>query len=239
MNGKRLDRVSTGIKKIDELLEGGYPAGRSVLISGSAGTGKTIMGMHFANASVKQGIKTVYITTEEKPSDIVIQASLIGIELQKYIDNEMLQVLTIKELIDTSPQFFMDPHATPSTRLTLRDIPEIIPENYMNVVIDNIGIMTLDMELKKLRIQIDYLVEKLHDMNKTSVIICDDIANDITKKVASYSVYGGMQLVRKINPYSGLMERYLDIYKMRGTGVPEGPYKYIITGNGIQLLEGR
>jgi len=54
-----MERLSTGIDELDALIQG-YPKGKSFLISGDAGTGKTILALHFLNACCKEGLKSIY-----------------------------------------------------------------------------------------------------------------------------------------------------------------------------------
>ena len=59
-----MERIKTGINGIDGFT-GGFPIGRTLLITGDAGSGKTIFGLQFAYNCCLQNLKTVYITTEE------------------------------------------------------------------------------------------------------------------------------------------------------------------------------
>jgi KaiC/GvpD/RAD55 family RecA-like ATPase len=59
------ERVSTGIDGLDQLLEGGFPKGRSVLITGEPGTGKTIMTLQFLADGLARGEKGIYVAADE------------------------------------------------------------------------------------------------------------------------------------------------------------------------------
>ncbi|MCC7551310.1 MAG: recombinase, partial [Methanobacterium sp.] len=67
-----MERIKTGIEGIDQFT-GGLPRGKTILITGDAGSGKTIFGLQFALTSCQQNLKTVYITTEEDSKDLFIQ----------------------------------------------------------------------------------------------------------------------------------------------------------------------
>ncbi len=77
-------RVSTGIKELDEALEGGVPRGSWVAITGEPGTGKSIMCMHFAWAGLTAGDPVVYVTTEAEFRDIVRQARMFGMDFESH-----------------------------------------------------------------------------------------------------------------------------------------------------------
>ena len=71
-------RVSTGVKGLDKLVQGGVPKGSVVLVSGAPGTGKTILGMQFLEAGLRKGEKCAYVTIEEPPEKIMNQAEQFG-----------------------------------------------------------------------------------------------------------------------------------------------------------------
>lgn len=79
-----LVRISTGIKALDEALEGGIPKGSWVAITGEPGTGKSIMCMHFAWAGLHAGDPVVYVTTEAEFRDIVRQAKMFNMDFESY-----------------------------------------------------------------------------------------------------------------------------------------------------------
>ena len=86
------ERVSTGIPRLDEMLRGGVYRGSSVMISGTAGTGKTSIGAMMADASCERGEKALFFSFEESPDQLVRNMRSIGIDLQRWIDAGLLQV---------------------------------------------------------------------------------------------------------------------------------------------------
>ena len=85
-----MERVSTGIEELDRKLSGGYPANKVTLITGIAGSGKTIFGIHFIYKNCLEGRKCMIIATEETPEDILYQASLLGHDLTPYYESGQL-----------------------------------------------------------------------------------------------------------------------------------------------------
>ncbi len=86
------ERISSGIAGLDEMLGGqGYYRGSSVLVSGKAGTGKSSMSAHFADAACRRGERCVYFAFEESRSQVVRNMRSIGIDLQPWLDNGSLQ----------------------------------------------------------------------------------------------------------------------------------------------------
>ncbi|MEM4389419.1 MAG: ATPase domain-containing protein [Candidatus Micrarchaeia archaeon] len=89
-------RVRTGIRGLDEMLRGGIPARRHVLVCGGPGTGKTLFAVQYIYSGAKEGEKGVYITLEEEPREIIenAKAAFPGwTELDKLIEEEKMFVI--------------------------------------------------------------------------------------------------------------------------------------------------
>jgi circadian clock protein KaiC len=86
-------RISSGVVDLDAMLGGkGYFRGSSVLVSGTAGTGKSSLGGHFTDATCRRGERVVYFAFEESPGQIVRNMSSIGIDLQPWLKKGLLQI---------------------------------------------------------------------------------------------------------------------------------------------------
>lgn len=84
-------RFSTGVPELDEMLGGkGLYRGSATLISGTAGTGKTSLALHIAEAACERGERCVCFSFEESPQQLVRNAKSIGIQLQKHVDKGVL-----------------------------------------------------------------------------------------------------------------------------------------------------
>jgi circadian clock protein KaiC len=85
-------RIPSGIPRLDAMLGGaGYYRGSSVLISGTAGTGKSSLAAHFAAAACRRGERALYFAFEESPSQIIRNMRSIGIDLQPWVQKGLLQ----------------------------------------------------------------------------------------------------------------------------------------------------
>ncbi|TNM65256.1 circadian clock protein KaiC [Aliirhizobium smilacinae] len=86
------DAVSTGVTSLDGMLGiGGFYRGSSILISGTAGTGKTSLASHFVEAACRRGEKCLYFAFEESPAQIVRNMRSIGIDLEPWIASGLLR----------------------------------------------------------------------------------------------------------------------------------------------------
>jgi circadian clock protein KaiC len=85
-------RVSTGIKELDDMLGGkGYYRGSSILLSGTAGTGKSSLAASFVNAACQRGERCLYFSFEESTEQIIRNMRSIGINLSPHVKKGLLQ----------------------------------------------------------------------------------------------------------------------------------------------------
>ena len=97
MGGKKIERVPTGIKGLDELIEGGFEKGSSVLIVGSAGTGKTLFGLQFLyNGAIKYNEPGIFISFEEERESLYKHSSAFNWDFEKLEKEKMFKVLEYK-----------------------------------------------------------------------------------------------------------------------------------------------
>ena len=86
------ERLPSGIPDLDQMLEGkGYFKGSSILVSGMAGSGKSTVAAHFADAACASGHRCIYFAMEESPHQIVRNMRSVGIDLQKWVDKKLLR----------------------------------------------------------------------------------------------------------------------------------------------------
>jgi circadian clock protein KaiC len=84
------ERVSSGVEQLDAMLGGGYFRGSSVLITGSEGTGKSILAGAFAEAACLRKEQTLYVSFDENPSEVVRDLSSVGIRLGPHVKSGVL-----------------------------------------------------------------------------------------------------------------------------------------------------
>jgi KaiC/GvpD/RAD55 family RecA-like ATPase len=229
-----IDRVSTGLKELDKIIQG-YPEGKTILVTGDAGVGKTVLGLHFIVEQCEQGKHCAYLATEEHPEDLRAQALGFGWDLSKYEDKGLLKIHEVLErrMIEAR---FSDP-TEKGAEIHFKDVANYISANVSSVVVDNIGVYALGMPIEKFREQLDLLVYMLGKKGCTSLIICDDAVGDQYNNIAMYSTYGAIWMFRRENAYTARRERLIEIRKMRSTQVPLDYLPFEISGGGISMLK--
>ena len=98
--GVTTERVSTGVAELDAMLGGkGYYRGSSVLITGTAGTGKSSMAAAFADAACRCGERCLYLAFEEAPAQIVRNMASIGVKLGPWVKSGRLRLHAVRSTL--------------------------------------------------------------------------------------------------------------------------------------------
>ncbi len=221
-----MDRKSTGIKKLDEVMSGGYPAGKSVLINGSTGTGKTILSMQFAFNSCLNGEKCHYIITEEKKEDVYIQANTFGWDLAKFEEEGLLNIV----------ELLPDRAAGAKLPNLMRFLEKQKIPKGDNLVLDNVSVFKIGEDIYSFREQTDRITYLLRENENTAIIVSDEITTENSMAAAAHSVHGVITLSRRTNPFTNVRERAMEIVKMRATPIPTSYIRYKITEQGVSIV---
>ena len=86
------ERVSTGVERLDAMLQGGYFRGTVVLLTGLGGTAKTTLSGAFVDAACRRGETTLLVSFDESSGEMVRNLASVGIDLQKHLDSGVLQM---------------------------------------------------------------------------------------------------------------------------------------------------
>jgi KaiC/GvpD/RAD55 family RecA-like ATPase len=229
-----MKRIKSGIEGIDGITNG-FPMGRSMLVTGDAGSGKTIFGLQFARSSCIQGYKTVYITTEEDASDLYTQGDTFNWDLKSYTENGLLsfnELAGVRARV-TEAEMSID---IGSMKGNFSKFIDDLPDDTQTVIIDNIGSYTAKLTPYEFRDRFDLLIYDLKMRDITALVILDSATSNEFNEIALFSVYGALRLMKRENPYTGRRERVMDIMKMRSTKTPTQFISYEINSNGISVI---
>jgi len=234
-----MERISTGIKELDGMMENGYPRNHTILITGTTGSGKTILGLHYINQACKDGKKCFLIATEEDPEDLIAQAGSLGMPLSEYLKDNRLGIDKVFEARTEYVIGIRDNEIAEIDELQsdIIGLLDRIPKDTEIALIDNIGVFTLNMSVNEFRAQFDTLIRGLAKRKISSVIIMDSASNERMEGIAAYSVYGVIVTSIKDDPYTNKMGRTIRILKIRNTKIPIDPIVFDITSKGIVFLK--
>jgi len=90
-------RVSTGNPDIDKLTEGGFEKGKTYLVAGETGTGKTIFSLQYLTYGARNSEPGIYVTIDERPEVLISDVRRFGWDLQQYINERKLVILPVKQ----------------------------------------------------------------------------------------------------------------------------------------------
>lgn len=234
-----MNRLNTGINGLDDIIDGGYPEGRTLLILGTTGSGKTIIGISFIQEACANGKRSMIIATEELPEDILIQSGSVGKPLENFYNDGTLLIDKVYEERTMYAKELQDLGIERIDKLqtNILGLLERIPDGIECVLIDNLGVFTLNMSPNEFRGQFDSLILGLTKRKITAIIVMDLSADSRTENIASYSVYGVLRSLIKDNPFTGARERLIEISKMRNTKISLDPIRFEISKKGIELMK--
>lgn len=231
-----MERIKTGIEGIDQFT-GGIPRGKSVLLTGDAGSGKTIFGLQFALKSSQNNLKTVYVTTEEDSNDLFVQGSTFKWDIQSVTESDFLTFIELAGVRARVIEAEININVG-SMKGNFSKFLKDLPEDTEVLVIDNIGSYTAQLTPYEFRDRFDLLVYELNKRNITALIILDSATSKEFNEIALFSVYGAIKLMKRENPYTGRRERVMDVVKMRSTKTPTQFMTYEIGEEGLQIISG-
>lgn len=120
------DRISIGVPELDKMLGGGIPEADSILVTGSSGSGKSILAIQFLAEGIRQGQPGIAAIFEERPQDYIYRAKNIGLDLETPIKNGKLKLLYLRPLdltVDETIYEVLDAvRETGATRLVIDSI---------------------------------------------------------------------------------------------------------------------
>jgi circadian clock protein KaiC len=220
------ERISTGIERLDNMLGGkGFYRGSSILVSGTAGTGKSSLSATFTQATCRLGDRCLYISLEESPSQIIRNMATIGIDLQQWMRKGLLQFQTVRAF-----HFGLEMHLA----RTIKFVSEFAPKV---VIVDPVsGLDTsgtpLEVESALMRL-VDFLKQKGITVMLTDLKKGD--ARDPTEEAIS-SLVDTWLVLRDIES-NGERNRGLHILKSRGMSHSNQVREFLLSDTGIQIAD--
>ena len=220
-------RVSSGIAELDEMLEGkGYYRGSTVLISGTAGVGKTSVAAHFAEAACKRGERVIYFCFEESPNQLMRNMRSIGIKLEPWVHKGLLQFQA------TRPTFYgLEMHLAVTHKAVNAFKPDIVILDPINTFI--LGDKENEVKTMLMRI-VDFLKGNQITALFTSLTSTESALE--SSDVGISSLIDTWLLLRDIE-LNGERNRGMYVLKSRGMANSNQIREFILTGHGVELRE--
>jgi KaiC/GvpD/RAD55 family RecA-like ATPase len=245
-----LDRVSTGIEGLDDHINGGYPKGRTILVSGDPGSGKTTFGLHFlVDGIVNHKENGVLVTLMEEPKEILLEnAAELGFDLAKYESDGSLCILDVspvRVVVDREMTFTIPVegsalgakgfHVGELISLINKKIMEI---NAKRVVIDSITPLMLNRKDPfEVRYDLNTIIRVLDAAIVTSLLTAESehCCEECSKVGTIFFLTDGVISLKTIRE-GNEVRRHIEIVKMLGSAHSLKSIEYEITNTGIQLI---
>jgi circadian clock protein KaiC len=219
--------VSTGIARLDTMLNGrGFYKGSSILVSGTAGTGKSTLSAHFVEAACKRGERALFFAFEESQDQIIRNMRSVGIDLERFVKKRLLKFQNARP-----SAWGLEVHLA----LIHQAIADFNPTVVIVDPITNFLAVGDRMQTKSMLTRlIDYLKMRQITGMFTSLTSADGAIEDSEVEVSS--LMDAWLLVRTIES-NGERNRGLYILKARGIAHSNQVREFLLTDHGIELID--
>jgi circadian clock protein KaiC len=221
------ERVLSGIKVLDEMLEGkGYYRGSTILVSGTAGVGKTSIAAHFAEAACIRGERVLYFCFEESPNQLMRNMHSIGIKLETWVRKGLLQFQA------TRPTFYgLEMHLAKTHKHVNDFKPDIVIMDPINTFV--VGDKELEVKTMLIRI-VDFL--KANQITALFTCLTESNSELENTDVGISSIIDTWLLLRDTE-LNGERNRVMYVLKARGIANSNQIREFIITNHGVELRD--
>lgn len=244
--GECMERVQTGIVGLDEMIEGGFPRGRTVLLSGGCGTGKSIFGLQFLYEGAAQYDEPgLYVTVDERPELTRQDMLRFGWDVKAMEDQGKLVILDLtgtKMGVQSEEKYSLSANLD-IDRLVLKIMQTAGEIGARRLVIDSLPALGFRMKdeqaIRNLILKLTYMIRK---SDLTAVLISEIPEQGMGSGPMQFSKYGVEEYVADsviLLHYLGMgtdTNRTLYVRKMRGTKHLEDIVPLQITDKGIKLV---
>lgn len=221
------ERISTGIPRLDTMYDGkGYFRGSSILISGTAGTGKTTFAAQFANSACNRGERCLYYAFEESSSQIMRNMRSTGLDLSPHRQSELLRFVSIRPTT-----YGLETHLSTMFRAISEFDPAVV---VLDPITNLISVGHPDAVKSALMRLVDLLKSKLITSLFTSLLENGDGFEP--RQVGVSSLMDTWMRLKDVDS-GGETNRIIQIIKSRGMAHSNQRREFLLSGKGIGLVD--
>jgi circadian clock protein KaiC len=221
-----IERIPTGIPSLDQMLEGkGFYRGSAILVSGTAGTGKSSAAAHFVDAACRRGEQALYFSFEESPSQMLRNMRSVGIDLEPHVKAGLLHFSAQRPTA-----YGLETHLATMHKLLRVHKPRV-------VVIDPISNLMSNGSESEVKSMLMRLLDHLKMEGVTSLFTSLNQGGSALESTDAgvSSLVDTWLLVRDIE-FNGERNRGLYVLKSRGMAHSNQIREFQLTDQGIQLV---
>jgi len=244
-----MERVSSGVKGLDEILGGGFPKSRTILVVGGPGSGKTILAIQFLRAGAVNGERSIYVTFDERPEQVKENVSAFGWDLDRLeAEGKMM-------FVDATPFRRAGPPSAsaPETRgglpmydtmpeVTLRGLVETVErlaeeEGATRLAVDPITSLSVRYQspVKRRRAML-MLFDALSSTGATCLVTSELRTSMLSRRFQLEEYLSQGVVLLRTGIHEGNVIRGIQVEKMRGIAHDTQLRPYIISQNGIEVF---
>ncbi|MBU0762799.1 MAG: AAA family ATPase [Candidatus Altiarchaeota archaeon] len=243
-----MERVNSGIEGLDNVLGGGIPKGSAVLITGTCGTGKSMLCLQYIVKGAENGEKGLYVSFEESREKLLEHGLQFGWEIEKLEKKGLIEfyVVETEDMGKTLEEVKKNVRKNGIQRLVFDSLTTMMEQGVvyrseiskeMGRIFEKSGGLNFPSDTSNVtRKDVYYIVKEINRMGATSLLI-SEVAEKSTylsrDTVSEFAVDGVIML--EINSFGGKPERLLSVKKMRGTPVDLRLSIVEFTNAGIRL----
>jgi circadian clock protein KaiC len=222
------ERVSSGVERLDTMLDGGYYRGASILITGFPGTAKTTLSGAFAEACCRRGERTMFISFDSDGSEVVRNLTSVGIHLARHVKSGCLRMVSARTF-------------TGSAETLLVHIKTLAKEHEaLCVVVDPVSALAKSGN----ELTAHAVAERLIDWSKGAgvTLVCTSLLDEISsdrhnKSPLQISTIADTWIHLNYLVQAGERNRGLSIIKSRGTAHSNQVRELILSKKGVTLAD--
>lgn len=221
------ERISTGVERLDTMLNGGYYRGASILVTGFPGTAKTTLSGAFAQAACQRGERTLFISFDSDVDELIRNLASVAIRLERFRKKKLLRVVCARGL-------------NGSAEIHLMRIKEMAREHRARcVVIDPVSALAKAGNLDLAH----SVAERLIDWSKREgiTLLCTSLLDEVAPNAEStplqISTIADTWVHLNYTVNAGERNRGLSIIKSRGTSHSSQVRELILSDKGVALAD--
>lgn len=229
----RSELVRTGIAGLDDILGGGLTANRIYLVDGDPGAGKTTLGLQFLLDGLRQGEKGIYVTLSETREELEEVAKSHGWSLDGL---SLLELAPTEEALSADAENTMYHSWEMELGETTKGLLERVEaEKPRRVVLDSLSEMRL-LAQSPLRYRRQILALKQFFVGRRCTVLLLDDRTSSTADLHLQSIAHGVLSLDRRSPEYGVMQRRLQVVKLRGRPFRAGFHDYVIERGGLRVF---
>jgi len=239
MSDHAIERVKTGIPGLDELIEGGFPRGDTILIAGKAGTGKSILATQFIyKGATEYNEPGVFVTLEEPPHLIKRNMIRFGMDLDKLVAEKKIAIVDLSPSKEVTPVTIGEYPSFDLSGLEAIILNHVKKLNAKRVVLDTLSIMAYKFRSRDiLREEFFKLTASITRTGCTLLLTSEIPANDQGLGVFDIEAFLASGVIvlynEKISDTS--RSRSIEVLKLRGSKHSSRIHSMRITDEGIRV----